>query len=847
MELATLQAGIIINAGMKNGGTVTATIVAGSSELNAAQKPTSVTFTGTQNTIKLAPKAPPGWGGGTIIPTAAPGLRVCRIRLTNTVDFGVVNPNFVFNFTASPYNTVVSCYDVSTGVNIAITAAANHTVTTMFNPLLNGAITAFNVTGTGAYCTGGTGLPVGLDGSQTGGVKYLLAKGGSSTGNWYTPGTGAALTFGTQLAETYTVKGHRTATYMNLDMTGSAVITENPPVAATLAPMGPYCQGSAPVALPGSSLNGFTGTWMPAAINTAAAGTTNYVFTPDAGQCATGASIDITINAPVLATFAQLGPYVQGSAPDALPAMSIEGITGTWLPAAISTATVGTSTYAFTPDGGQCATGTTMDVQITPGGPVDYTWNGVNTMWTMPTNWTPNGVPGAIDNVLIPAGFGLNYPEIMAATTVNNITILTGGALMGNGLLTVNGTATVNSNLDGSGYHYISTPVTGATAISALPGSTYLRKYNEPTGMWQNMTGADMLMAGTGYSSQIAGGAVATYSGTLNSGPVSPAGLTNLGASGNPMYDGYNLIGNPFCSPINLDAGIVWGGVAPIAYFWNSALNDYGVYTVGGGAGTNGASKYVPVGQGFFVKATGGAPIVTFSEGSRTFQSNAFLKNSIDNIIRMKVEGGQFSDEALVLFNESATAALDNDLDAFKLKASEVNHLYTKSTESYDLAINTLTSPEVNVVVPVYLEVAQSGNYTFTASDLETFTYNLPIWLTDLKTGYSQNLLINPVYSFNAETADNAARFKLSFGSVGIQDPNTANIGIYAERKNVHVTTPDNFKGSIQVYDILGKMVAERSVSGAGENIINLNVAGATYLVKVTNAQSSITRKVVLN
>jgi hypothetical protein len=231
----------------------------------------------------------------------------------------------------------------------------------------------------------------------------------------------------------------------------------------------------------------------------------------------------------------------------------------------------------------------------------------------------------------------------------------------------------------------------------------------------------------------------------------------------------------------------------------------------------------------------------------RTFNTQNFFKNSVANSIRLHLEGEQMTNDALVMFDENATTAIDNNYDAFALKASEINFIYTKSIENYDLAINALTSPEVNAVVPVYMDVVKSGNYTITASDLETFTYNLPIWLTDLKTGYSQNLLVNPVYSFSAQANENAGRFKLSFGSVGINDPSTSNIGIYAERKNVHVTTPDNFRGTIQVYDILGKLVAERQVSGAGENILSLNVAGATYLVKVTNAQSSITRKVVLN
>ena len=38
-------------------------------------------------------------------------------------------------------------------------------------------------------------------------------------------------------------------------------------------------------ALPDTSNNGITGTWSPATINTAVAGTTTYTFTPTDAQC----------------------------------------------------------------------------------------------------------------------------------------------------------------------------------------------------------------------------------------------------------------------------------------------------------------------------------------------------------------------------------------------------------------------------------------------------------------------------------------------------------------------------------------------------------------------------------
>jgi len=56
--------------------------------------------------------------------------------------------------------------------------------------------------------------------------------------------------------------------------------------------------------------------------------------------------------------------YCQNTEPQELPTTSDNGITGSWFPGAIDTSTVGTQTYIFTPDEGQCATGSEMTVEV---------------------------------------------------------------------------------------------------------------------------------------------------------------------------------------------------------------------------------------------------------------------------------------------------------------------------------------------------------------------------------------------------------------------------------------------------------------------------------------------------
>lgn len=136
------------------------------------------------------------------------------------------------------------------------------------------------------------------------------------------------------------------------------------PVAPTFTNLGPYCQGATPGTLPTTSNNGFSGTWNPAIINTTAAGSFDYVFTPAPGQCADTYTMTIVINEAVEPTFNPVAELCQDSTPPSLPGTSLNNIQGTWNPAVINTSSPGSFTYTFTPNTGQCATTTTLQVQI---------------------------------------------------------------------------------------------------------------------------------------------------------------------------------------------------------------------------------------------------------------------------------------------------------------------------------------------------------------------------------------------------------------------------------------------------------------------------------------------------
>jgi|GEM_PF-1219784 len=136
--------------------------------------------------------------------------------------------------------------------------------------------TAYAVTGGGSYCSGGTGVAVGLANSQSG-VNYQLYKDGASIGS-SVPGTGSAINFGNQTAAgTYTVVATPTSGGCTANMTGSAVVTINPlPAAPTLV-----TPSSGVTICNGASTN----------LNATSAGNTIYWYTVATGGANIGTSV----------------------------------------------------------------------------------------------------------------------------------------------------------------------------------------------------------------------------------------------------------------------------------------------------------------------------------------------------------------------------------------------------------------------------------------------------------------------------------------------------------------------------------------------------------------------------
>ena len=151
------------------------------------------------------------------------------------------------NPTVTPTLTTIYTVTVDDGYN-----TTSATVTVTVNPLP----VAYSVTGGGAYCFGGVGVPLGLSGSEVG-CSYQLLRAGMPDGPAI-PGTGGAISFGLKTAAfTYTVNATNTSSGCFNSMTGFATVIITPlPIAYTVTGGGAYPAGGSglPIGLSDSQI-----------------------------------------------------------------------------------------------------------------------------------------------------------------------------------------------------------------------------------------------------------------------------------------------------------------------------------------------------------------------------------------------------------------------------------------------------------------------------------------------------------------------------------------------------------------------------------------------------------------
>lgn len=495
----------------------------------------------------------------------------------------------------------------------------------------------------------------------------------------------------------------------------------------------------------------------------------------------------------------------------------------------------------------------------------------VDGLWETSGDWSLGVVPNSFHNVLVEGA-----AAISSAAVCNNLVVAVDGELtvnmgaslnvagdilldgdetgtasfVNNGTFTMAGEAMVKQFMPGYlAWHLVSVPVDAVESYDVFL-NCYLQTWNEAGSAWVDVqpdqwTSVTLNTPMLGYATAFHGtdDKMLEFSGTLNDGPYSIA-VTALGTSGDPDYDGWNLVGNPYPSALDVDgAGWTRTNVGSGVAYWDETIDNYRYYAFGVPA--NNGSQFIPPMQGFFVKASG-AGMLGVSNEARAHTTQAFYKSDPANTLRLAVQHGNFSDEAVIRFTGEAGVNYDEQFDFFKLTVDDVPQIYSVTSNNESLAINALPAINEDIPVNVGFKAGVNAMMSLTASGFSSFDSNIPVWLYDQVADVQWNLRDNPVYNFVANTEDDANRFSIHFKSltgVPVNDLPVANI--FAYNKQVYVDA-GNARGEIVIMNVLGQELVRETLTEQ-LNVITLPVSNSYVVVKVISDQGTSSRKVFVN
>lgn len=245
--------------------------------------------------------------------------------------------------------------------------------------------------------------------------------------------------------------------------------------------------------------------------------------------------------------------------------------------------------------------------------------------------------------------------------------------------------------------------------------------------------------------------------------------------TGNPADDGWNLIYNPYPSPISWTA--LRNGNANVdnaIYVYNADLNG----GAGGNAsfvngvsspavGSGGIGNAIPMCQGFYVHATA-ATNLTAQESNKISSTQAYLRESSApstmNLIRINLSSANtynFNDEVVLYTQPGATTNFDSDYDAIKMAGQDPYAPFIQIEEGASLMqINGIPPVSGTYTTSLKTLTGYSGSYTISVSELN-FPIGTCINLFDKFTNTNTDLK-NTNYVFNLADTTSIARFVLS-------------------------------------------------------------------------------------
>ncbi|HBD25825.1 T9SS sorting signal type C domain-containing protein [Flavobacterium sp.] len=385
-------------------------------------------------------------------------------------------------------------------------------------------------------------------------------------------------------------------------------------------------------------------------------------------------------------------------------------------------------------------------------------------------------------------------------------------------------------------YEYLFTGTTTPTAYNSVNATT-----NFTPGKGYMIRAANTLTGATVHNGQ--------FTGVPSNGDISQSvGL------------GYNLLGNPYASPISANVFLSKNPNIGTLYFWTNTTpassgsypqNNFASYTTLGGTAAFASSKIpngtIQTGQGFYINATSAGTAyfenkqrVDAATSTQFFRSNIVELNKSRFWINFNDDNTSYN-QILIGYMDGSTQNYDNQIDGRPLDTSK-SMLYS-IIDDEPFVIQGKSNPfMVEDIVPLGFKALNSGNFKIEIDSTDGVFSNQHIYLKDKLSDITHNLS-NGAYNFTSEIGTFDNRFEIVYQNetLGIGDNNTneTEIKIYTNQEGITVLASENIREVI-VYNVLGSVLYEnKNIASKELQIKNILASKQALIIKVLDVNGN--------
>ncbi|MCU0451036.1 MAG: T9SS type A sorting domain-containing protein [Bernardetiaceae bacterium] len=291
-----------------------------------------------------------------------------------------------------------------------------------------------------------------------------------------------------------------------------------------------------------------------------------------------------------------------------------------------------------------------------------------------------------------------------------------------------------------------------------------------PQAGWRAVAAGEALTVGRGYCVNLAGGSLVTFTGRVN------AGAQQIPVTrGSAAASGWNLVGNPYPTPIDWEAVYALGGNSALVertIYRRVAVGQYtgtwAYYPAGSPVGGINGSKDIALGQGFFVRALANGNLrMDKSVRLGGYQNPRFYRPEetealgLAGALKLEVANASQADQTVLVLAPGAVAGLDGrDVEKAFANAATSPELFTRSAEGSKLAFNYLPAISEHLSVPLYFRAGQAGRHEFRLAEAKFLGANDEVLIEDRTTG-QWHPIRRQAYAFTAPAGEQPGRFVL--------------------------------------------------------------------------------------